>query len=291
MSECGPSPVEVFHACDAMATRFEICLVGDEREHLDAVANAALEEIARIERLLSRFDPRSEVSRVNRHAAMEPVLVDVELFEILRCCLEWRNRTEGFFDVTADADSQRGELLLDERSRTARFTNGAMRLDFGAFGKGYALDCVVELLGEYSVGRALIHGGTSSVLGLGSDAAGRPWQVGIRAPWQAEDARGGELGQVVLDGRAISTSGVLAREASESDLIDPHLGRRLTGQAACTVVARSAAEAEVLSTALLCMGRERAAAYTARNAGDEWSAAWASIDTGIPRLQWFNRPI
>src|SRR5437763_14639010 len=86
---------------EAMGTFFEVFLAGDDDEHLLAVADAALDEVTRLERLLSRFDPASEIARVNREAAGRPVLVDYEVWDLLRACRDPRDRTAGCFDVTA----------------------------------------------------------------------------------------------------------------------------------------------------------------------------------------------
>ena len=91
----------VHHARPAMATLFEVVLIGDDEEHLAAVAEAALDEITRVERLLSRHDPRSEVARLNREAASGEVLVDRELFELLQLCEVYHVMTGGYFDPAA----------------------------------------------------------------------------------------------------------------------------------------------------------------------------------------------
>ena len=122
----------------AMASLFEVMLSGDDPEHLDAVASAALEEIGRVERLLSRHDPAAEIARVNREAAHRPVLVDVELFAVLRDCLAWVDRTGGAFDPCAPTGRFAEDVRLDQECRTVRFTNPSARIDLGGFGKGYA---------------------------------------------------------------------------------------------------------------------------------------------------------
>src|SRR4051812_19000412 len=84
----------------AMGTVFEVRLLGPDREHLAAVAEATLDEISRLERLLSRFLPASEICRLNREAASHPIRVDQDLMEVLIACREGWERTEGYFDVT-----------------------------------------------------------------------------------------------------------------------------------------------------------------------------------------------
>ena len=158
-----------------MATRFEAWLVGDDREHLAAVGESLLDEIERIESLLSRFNPASEIYRVNRSAAVQPVLVDYELYAVLQDCVDWFERTEGFFNVAHGARSPDnasiapGELAtwlpftdaveLLEEQRTVRFNAEHVMLDLGGYGKGYALDSANHILDQYAIRSGVVHGG------------------------------------------------------------------------------------------------------------------------------------
>ena len=111
----------------AMGTFFEVFLAGDDEEHLEAVAAAVLDEVRRLERLLSRFDPASEIARINREAGRRPVRVDADLWDILCRCREYRRATGGFFDVTAASgrSAQGDALVLDDERRTVRFAGPA----------------------------------------------------------------------------------------------------------------------------------------------------------------------
>src|SRR5262245_29042307 len=133
-------------SCEAMGTCFEVYLFGDDPEHLEAVAVAALEEIRRLDRTLSRFDPTSEVARINREAAEQPVRVDREVFALLETCERARLGTGGYFDVTAsrrDLESA-GGIVLDPKACSVRLSQPDARIDLGGVGKGYALDRVCE---------------------------------------------------------------------------------------------------------------------------------------------------
>ena len=264
-----------------MATRFEARLVGDDEEHLTAVAEAALDEVTRIERLLSRFDPASEVSRIKREAASRPVRVDRELFAILRECREWYDRTDGYFDVCATGEAGSpcfGEAIrLDEESNSVTFLDPATRLDFGGYGKGYALDVAGRVLDEFGVGSALLHGGTSSILARGEPEDGPAWRVEIRDPFGI--APGGSVSTFHLNDGAVSTSGVFDPDSSRSKILDPIASRRLDKQAACSVVAPKAREAEVYSTALLAMGKRRASDFLGR----------MRQDLSLDRVFWIER--
>jgi thiamine biosynthesis lipoprotein ApbE len=73
---------------------------------------------------------------------------------------------------------------------------------------------------------------------------------------------------------------------SVSDLVDPHVHLPLADQAACVVIAPTALEAEILSTALLAMGMARARAYT-ENAASGISVGWLA-GAGEPSLEWLG---
>jgi len=272
----------------AMGSLFTVRLIGDDEEHLSAVADAAFAEIDRVERLLSWRDVRSECSRINREAAAGPVLVDYEMLAILQTCDEARRATDGYFDIVAARQEPRppGTLQLDAARRTIQFTGPECRLDFGAFGKGYALDRAADELRRYGVTRALLDGGSSSILAMGDGPEVFPWRVGLRNPF-VDDAP--ELQQLLLRDTALSCSAVFGSGDKTSDVVDPHTARPLADRTAVAVVANSAEAAEVLSTALLAMGKERAAAYI-KETQNAWLAAasrvvWISESEGAANLE------
>lgn len=269
----------------AMGTLFEVLLRGDDEEHLAAVADAILDEVERIERLLSRFDPRSEISRINRLAGKEDVLVDQEVAALLARCFESWQWTKGAFDIAAG--SRRGLPEFTDRTavlgdspfqaievpgiafnqvrRLVRFTEPEVEIDLGGVGKGYALDRATELLDEHYVEHALLHGGTSSVLARGHDQDGEAWRIHLRHPVTGEDA-----GVVRLKNEALSCSAV----NDQADIINPATGVPVTGEAGVAVICPSATEAEVLSTALICMGRAKAELFLLLHCGTRATAVW-----------------
>jgi FAD:protein FMN transferase len=280
-----------------MATLFEAWLVGEDAEHLESVGHAALAEVARVESLLSRFDPAAEVARVNREAARTAVRVERELFEVLRHCESLWARTAGFFDVRVfrgggervSAGSFAASLELDELTRSVRFSVEGMSLDLGGYGKGYALDRAAHVLGEYGVGSAMMHGGTSSALAIGTRADGTPWRLRIRNPF-AED-RSASLMELELRDSGYSHSAVFGERAGPSDVVDPHTGEPLGEQAACFVVMPSAAEAEAFSTGMLAMGRGRASELFRSEAAAMGGcrAAWIDAEAAANgRIHWLQ---
>ncbi|MBL9082918.1 MAG: FAD:protein FMN transferase [Planctomycetales bacterium] len=284
----------VERARPAMGSLFRLRLLGDDADHLEAVAEAALDEIERIERLLSWRDARSEVARINREATARPVLVDFELAAILAQCQEAEAATDGYLDLAAAARAELRETgrlwEFDAERRLIRFTCPGVRLDFGAYGKGYALDCAAAELRSFGITQALLDGGTSSVLALGTDEFGNPWPVGMRNPFAARpDAKTTwphELGQLRLTDLALSSSAALDAGLSHSadhDMLNPRTGEPIADPSAYTVVAADGATAEVLSTALCAMGSAAAEAYTKERTNDLLAAAVAIVRFDPPQ--------
>lgn len=182
----------VILACEAMATRFEFVLVGTRPVALRAAGEEAIEEIHRIEALLSLYRPDSVIAALNREAAIGPVRVPPEAFRLLQHAMILSEATAGAFDVTVgpllriwglmkgsgripserELDEARAcvgghWLALDEGTFTVRFTRPGVALDLGSIGKGYALDRAAEVLRERGVEHALLHGGTSTAIAWG----------------------------------------------------------------------------------------------------------------------------
>jgi thiamine biosynthesis lipoprotein len=147
------------------------------------------------------------------------------------------------------------QVLLDESNFSVRFVREGMSLDLGAYAKGYAIDRAVESLRENGVTCALLHGGTSSVFGLGAQPQSSAWKVALDAPFPVER----KAVTVELCDRALSVSGVRGRSFEVAGrryghVIDPRSGRPVDGALAAAVAGPSAEVCEALSTALLVAG-------------------------------------
>ncbi len=269
-----------------MATRFEVVAHGNSPERLRAAAEEALDEVDRIEDLLSAFRPHSALARLNAEAGRSWVRVDPRLFSFLQRILALAAETDGAFDPTIGplvqlwtearvrqaipeppeiADALKGtgwrHVELDPAIQAVRFTRPGLRLDPGAVGKGHALDCAIEILREAGVNHALIHGGSSTVCALGSDPAGRPWTVALPDPpegfgWRWPDGR---APIVPLKDTSLSVSAVWGRSFHHGGriyghVIDPRSGEPVQGAWLAAVQLPSALAGDALSTALLVSG-------------------------------------
>lgn len=274
----------------AMATRFELVLHGDNPSALRAAGEEALEEIEHLEARLSRFLPSSEIAHLNARAAYEPVRVTPGMFALLEQAKQLSHETQGAFDITvapllrcwgftegqgrmpsleeiAQARASVGAHLieLDPKQLTVRFSQPGVMLDLGAIGKGYAIDRSVELLREAGVTSALLHGGTSTVYGLGKSPEVQSWQVAIEHPRSriepAADRPHEPLALVALENESVSVSAVWGRSFEVGGkmfghVIDPRSGQPVSGSVLAAVVLPSAVETDALSTALLTAGIE-----------------------------------
>lgn len=255
----------------AMGTEVEALL--DAPVGLETIlALASVErEFARLERLLSRFDPASELSRLNGEGSLQ---AGADLLAVVELALAARERTGGRFDPTVlDALVAAGydrsfELVREAapagapcpagggvRIAGGRIELGAgVRLDLGGIGKGYAVDRATQLLAPF--GPCLVNaGGDVAVAGVPAEGV---WPVGVETP----------SGTVTLglESGALATSGSDRRrwragDEAQHHLIDPASGRPSTSDLLrVTVAAPTAVEAEVLAKALFLAGEEAAVA-------------------------------
>ncbi len=254
----------------AMATLFEVIVNGGEAAYAGQAARAVFAEIARVERLFSRFDPTSEIARLNRLGQGESMAVGVETFECLGRAAEVRRDSNGAFDINVGALIKYGSgagTAPFELARTGagfEVRRGApIDLDLGGIGKGYALDRAVEVLADWSIGDALVHGGTSTVIAVGDAPAAEPgsgkgWPVGVGAGWPCPEAPS----SVRLRDRALSGSGT---EVKGKHIFDPRTGLPAGGHLAAWASHPSAAVSDALSTAFMVMATGEVEAYCRRH--------------------------
>ncbi|MDR1925062.1 MAG: FAD:protein FMN transferase [Planctomycetaceae bacterium] len=266
----------------AMNGEFEVMFPRQRFSFGLEAAISALDEVERIERILSVFRFDSRVQYVNLTANENAVQVDEEFFELLVQCRAVAEATGGAVDITSGrlwklwgfakrqglvpSESEVARELetvgykfleLDVGRRTVRFLRGGMELNFGCVGKGFALDVASVRLREFGVDRFIFHGGLSSIL-----ACGEGWRIGAADPIRS----GQRLGEIVLSNNAVSTSSSQKQFFRHkghrySHLIDPRTGFPAEGVFSVTVIAPTATLAELLSTAFFVMGIERATDY------------------------------
>ncbi len=268
-----------FHA---MAAINEVQLHAPDAARARALAQRAIDEVLRIEAKYSRYRPDSVVSRINAAAGGAPVAIDEETAQLLAFAHACHRQSGGAFDPTAGvlrrawrfdargvpSGEQVRSLLplvgwdaVEWDRRHVRLARAGMELDFGGFGKEYAVDRAVRELAHAGVTSALVNlAGDLAILGPHPDAA--PWNVAIRHPRREEAA----IATLPVASGALATSGDYERFVEvdgvrHCHILDPRTGCSVRGFQSVTVHATSCVVAGSASTIAMLMGRDGGLAW------------------------------
>lgn len=268
----------------AMGTLWQVVLPPGAPAHAAAAASRALDEVQRLEDVLSEFRPDTEVSRINAAAGADPVRVSQDTWFVTEQSLRYAALSDGAFDPTwaamrslwdfrsaiplpPDPAEVRARLPLvdwravemDPAARTIRLRRPGMAIGFGGIAKGYALDRMRALLMGDGVRDFVLYSG-GQVLAEGT-RGGRPWRVGVQHPREPDAL----LGALSVTAASVSTGGDYEHSFQHEGrryhhVIDPRTGWPVEHTASVTIIARTALEADALDTALFVMAPERAMA-------------------------------
>jgi len=276
----------VRRAVPVMGTIAEFAVVdADPRRAHDAI-DAAIQELRRVDRLMTRFSATSDIGTANRLAAARPVVVSAATARVLEEALAWAHASAGAFDPSLG----RAVVLWDVGRRREPPPDGAVRrlasrglfravaldawcgrpvvrladpdaqLDLGGIAKGYGVDQAVAALRRHGVTRAIVNVG-GDLYALGPAADGAPWTIGIRAPEHPERL----AASLEVQDAAVATSGDYMqyfqhRGRRYHHLLDPATAEpRVTPVRSVTVTAPTCLAADAAATAVFGMAPERAA--------------------------------
>jgi thiamine biosynthesis lipoprotein len=244
-----------------------------------ALIKRVLDEVHRIDNLMSSYKPDSELSVVNANAAKGPVAVSKELLSLIIRALEYSDITTGAFDITyASAgqyydyrNSKRPDnrqlqkvlpaidyhhVRIDKAVSTVEFLHPGVRIDLGGIAKGYAVDLGMAMLQQAGVTTALISaGGDTRVMGKRQD---RPWNIGIRNPRNEKKI----VSVIPLENSAISTSGDYERFFEEDGvryhhILNPETGKSSHEIISSSIIGKLATDTDALSTSVFVLGVEK----------------------------------
>jgi thiamine biosynthesis lipoprotein len=285
---------------EAMATVFEVHAAHPDRRYAAQAAQAAFDLVDRLESELSRFLPNSDISRVNQLAAGGSTRVGPSAMECLVIARHMFDLTGGAFDVSIGTGLL--SLEIDPDDCLVRAARSGVRIDLGGIGKGYAVDLMAELLEDWGLETALVHGGFSSVLALEAPPALDGWPLTLSDPGDSSRV----LAHLSVCQTALGASGFRKGD----HIVEPHTGKPARGRRAAWVAvprpeaAKSearhdnwpriapAAVADALTTAFLLSSPEEIETLCARSPGVE---AWvlpepAEGQQGEPSLLHFGGP-
>ena len=278
-------PTEFYaHHDHIIGTSLDLLMTAPDEAAAEAAERAILDEIERLRRIFSTYDPQSEISRLNQTSG--PMLVSPEMIEVLGHYTIGQERSHGAFSgqlgelvrVWKEAEKSQREpdgatvsrivhqirqpgWRIDESTRTVtRLTDQPLNLN--SIAKGYIIQKAAAAARAKSPtlqGLLLNLGGDMSV--WGKDEAGRSaWPIGVQDPLHPED-NAAPLAQVRLQDRAIATSGGYERYYTingkrYSHLFDARTGWSAEGVASATVIAKENVTANALATTLCVLAPE-----------------------------------
>ncbi|HLY68454.1 MAG TPA: FAD:protein FMN transferase [Puia sp.] len=262
-----------------MGSQFELKILCENEARATMLLQEAVEEIKRIEKLLTEFDSGSCTSRINNHAGVSAVAVEEEVFDLLTRSIRISRLTQGAFDITSGAlkklykfDNSAFQLPPGKdiqetlgrvgfqyihlgRQFDVFLEKKDMHISFSAIGKGYAADCAAKMLQRKNVDAGVVNAsGDLTVWGRKNDNS--LWKVGIANP--DDDAK--ILCWVALENASVATSGdyyqhFLYQGVRYSHNINPKTGLPVSGLKSVTVISVSAELSDALATAVYVMGK------------------------------------
>jgi thiamine biosynthesis lipoprotein len=271
----------------SMGCVYVIEAYGPDAAALSRITEEALDEVDRIDRLMSHYKADSPLSRINREAARRPVAVEPELFDFIADAMRYHRESGGAFDITvgplmkawgffrgdgrlpSDAElaaarrhTGGAHVVLNPADKTILFDEPGVELDLGGIAKGYAVDRAIGLLKERQIAAALVSAGGSTIYGLGAPPDRTGWDVKIQDPL---DSRKAAL-TVTLRNRAVSIAGSSEKSFESggvrySHIMDPRTGRPVQGMLSVAVLANSGTAGDALDNALFVMGPARSRTY------------------------------
>lgn len=321
-SGCGPRvseapTVRVGESRRLMGVPWTITVHAASQRAGSAAIAAAFTEVERLERVLSDYDPASELSRLSAAAPTPaPVAVGADLWRVLVTAEAIREETAGAFDIAigpltslwrqarrsgrlpradklaaARAAGGSGTVELLPETQSVRLPKPATRLDPGGIGMGYAADRAAEVLAARGINSALIDA-SGDVLVSAAPPGTDGWRI-VVAPLKP-----GGLGEtIMLTDAAVTTSGD-AYQAVEIDggryshIVDPRTGLGVTGPTTVTVIAPDATTADALATAASVLGHAAGPEVVAAFPGCSARFAWREADTDrvLTTPSWPGKP-
>lgn len=288
------SPAAIHLQRYSMGTMFDIVAYHEPADEGRRALTAALDEIDRLDRILSHYRADSNLSALQRDGARRAVRVDPDLFAVLRESVMFSQLSAGAFDVTvgalldvwrdARADGRRPtetelraaracvgyQQIEIEPPDRVRLASGCVSLDLGGIGKGYAVDRALAVLRAAGMRDVLVNAGGSTMAAIGHPPGQPGWPVAL----------GASSGRTLfLRDSSISTSQQNGLSAAwdmppDGDILDTGSGAPLGGRTSVSVVAPTATVSDALSTTLLLLPSGRGTELLTRF--PDTSAVWTS---------------
>lgn len=268
------------HTERLMGNIFEITVVADDETWANEKLHLAVEEIKRIEKLLTTFNESSQTNQINQQAGVAAVKVDKEVFELIERSIRISKVTDGAFDITYGSIDKKlwnfdqtmttlpsvneaksmvrlinyKNIILNKKESTVMLKETGMRLGFGGIGKGYAAEMAKALLIKQGVKSGIVNA-SGDLTTWGNQPNGKPWTIGIVDP----DHKKQPFSYLDVTNMAVATSGnyekyVMIDGVKYSHTINPKTGLPITGIKSVTIISPNAEIADAMATPVTIMG-------------------------------------
>jgi thiamine biosynthesis lipoprotein len=271
----------VYHkSLKLMGNRFQLSAVGQSEARANEAIEAGIEEIQRIEKLLTTFSEESETALINRHAGIKPVIVSQETFDLIQRSIRISEITQGAFDITYGSvdktlwnfDAHMNKLpdaatakkmsrlinyrnvLLDHTDFSVMLKEKGMRIGFGGIGKGYAAEKAKWTMKSKGVESGIVNA-SGDMTTWGLQPNGKPWTIGIANP----NAKEKIFSFMNITDMAVATSGnyekfIMVNGKKYSHTINPKTGLPIRGIKSVTILSPNAEIADAMATPVMIMG-------------------------------------
>lgn len=267
-----------------MGNAFEITVVSNNESSANQHIDAAIDEIRRIEKLLTTFSEESQTNLINRNAGIQPVKVDGEIFNLIERSLRISKITDGYFDISYGGIDKRfwnfdrnmkhlpdpelikehlklvnyQNIILSREDHTVFLKEKGMRIGFGGIGKGYAAEMAKQMLQNRGVISGIVNA-SGDLTTWGNQADGKPWTIGIADPDNAKQP----FSYMNITDMAVATSGnyekfVVINGKKYSHTINPKTGMPVSGVKSVTIFCPNAEIADAMATPVSIMGIDAA---------------------------------
>ncbi len=283
---------EILHvrAFYIMGSEFQYKLYCRNKAICEKAVRESQERLNRIDYIFSNYRDDSVLAGVNKNASTSAVTVPAEFIALTEQSIKYSELTGGAFDITvgilyelwkksskANQVPQKSQIesalkctgykkiRLDKKENTIFFDSKCLELDYGAIGKGYAVDEVVKIVRSHGIKKGLINFG-GNIYALDKQAGEKGWEVGINDPFNKSSV----VDFIKIENLGVATSGdyekyFLIKGKRYSHIIDPDTGYPVEKLSSVTVLADSAAKADALSTGFSVMGKDRTKKYVENN--------------------------
>ncbi len=268
-----------------MGSAFEFVFVCQSKEQADHYFKIAVDEIHRLENLLSEFKPDSDISRINAFQKKGLISINEETYQILYRALSISKLSQGYFDITMapyksiyqfkNSDFKFPETSAIQRckssvgyqylkclnNQTIELLKDRMSVSLAAIGKGYAADKAKQLLIQNGLNDGVISA-SGDLCAWGKNEDGNAWKVGIANPNNKKQ----NIAFLNLNNMAIATSGdyeqhFIYNNVKYSHNINPLTGYPCTSLKSVSIISPSAELSDALATAVYAMGPEKGISF------------------------------